>query len=1048
MSSASWQRVEQLYHEALAQAPEQRSAWLAACTDEEPVRAEVARLLAAHAQAGGFLSQPAVAGAAAECLETAAPAPLIDRQISHYRLLSRLGAGGMGEVYLARDVQLGRQAALKLLPEVFTTNADRLHRFEQEARAASALNHPNILTIYEIGVAQNTHFIATEFIDGETLRQRLKGGALPLAQTLDIAVQLAAALAAAHAAGIIHRDLKPENAMVRRDGLVKVLDFGLAKLTEPQSWLYDADSNAATRAKLTTEPGTVLGTPQYMSPEQARGQKVDARTDLFSLGVMLYEMLAGRAPFRGVNVIEVLAAILDREPTPLADARPDLPPFLTQLVHRALCKEPDARYQTAQELLRELQDLKEELSFAAKHGRTPSAALSPAPAALPQPATSVARFRVRRAWLLAPLLVLLGGAGWWLTLRRNTTAVAVPPPDRLKREEAVRWRGAPGDIYSSGRLSPNGQWVVYVSSESGSRNLWLKQLNNSNSQPLQVTKEVFRNDNPLWSPSGDELAFYSLRGQPGGIWRMPFSGGTPTLIRMIGDNSIRLLAWSPRGKIYYEINRNLFALDVASRDTTQLTNFDTSQIVPNTFSVSLDEEQLAYAANGPNGIRQLWVRPLNGGAPSTIATEAGQIRDLVWHTDNERILYSANRNGVYQLCVADSAGRQAAQLTFGEADSFVLDVSRDGKQILYGAAVEDSDVWGVRLADGYEFDITSDLSSELWPSVSPDGKTIAFQSIRNLNQANRMYEGRLLTRPAATTDTSEPPFQLSAKGALPIWSPDGKRVAFISQESKQLQLWTAKAEGGEARRLATGLNSIDFGLLPYQRYETHYFSWSPNSRQIVYGADRNGLHNFWLADADGSPDNELNLTDNRDSDLSLACPLWSSDGQRILYTSRTKKAGPNGRQTHRVWVVETASRVAKLLLESSDLHLRLLGWLRAEQEVLLAMTKTRSIPPVEATLMRLSLKTGAQHELATLPAVYFHNIHLSADQKMLAFTARADGKDNIWLLSTAGGMPRKLTDNRDPRLYFSSLAWDPTGRAIYFGKQTRHNLLTQLTNFE
>src|SRR5262245_27522086 len=251
-------------------------------------------------------------------------------QIGAYQLLSPLGRGGMGEVHLALDTRLGRKVAIKLLPAAFTTDAGRVRRFAQEARAASALNHPNIITIYEIGEAQtdegNTHYIVTEDVDGVTLRHRMEKalqGRFSLAEALDVAAQIAAALATAHEAGIVHRDIKPENVMVRRDGIVKVLDFGLAKLTEPASPVID--SQAPTLVRNITEDGIVMGTPRYMSPEQARGEKADARTDIFSLGVTLYEMLAGRPPFGGTTPSEVIASILRDTPTPLAELATDAP---------------------------------------------------------------------------------------------------------------------------------------------------------------------------------------------------------------------------------------------------------------------------------------------------------------------------------------------------------------------------------------------------------------------------------------------------------------------------------------------------------------------------------------------------------------------------------------------------------------------------------------------------------------------------------------------------------------------------------------------------
>ena len=273
----------------------------------------------------------------------------------------------MGEVYLARDSRLQRRVALKLLPPFFTTDSERVRRFEQEAQAASALNHPNIVTIHEIGAANDLRYIVTEYIEGETLRELMTNVGLKLTQALDIAAQTAGALCEAHKAGIVHRDIKPENVMVRGDGYVKVVDFGLAKLTEPNS--PDGRAEAAGAAFQSTTPGLVMGTASYMSPEQARGQKVDARTDIFSLGVMLYEMVTGRAPFDGETPSHVIVSILEKETTPLAEYAPDAPAELQRIINRALRKKRDERYQTAQELLDDLQDLKQDLESQARQGR-------------------------------------------------------------------------------------------------------------------------------------------------------------------------------------------------------------------------------------------------------------------------------------------------------------------------------------------------------------------------------------------------------------------------------------------------------------------------------------------------------------------------------------------------------------------------------------------------------------------------------------------------------------------------------------------------------
>src|SRR5499427_1597263 len=290
MKPERWEKVIDLFQSALERVPEERAAFLdESCHDDEDMRREVESLLTSHERAQNFIEIPAFK-VAPELVPSESGRALVGKVIGHYRIESLIGVGGMGEVYLARDERLGRKAALKLLPDSLTTDETELSRFKNEARTASALNHPNILTVYEIGTEGNIQFIATEFIEGVTLRAALASGRMSAQRALEIAVQVASALAAAHEAGVVHRDIKPENIMLRPDGYAKVLDFGIAKLTEEGS--ASEDHELATTALPQTRPGLILGTVRYMSPEQARGQKVDARSDIWSLGVVLYEMVA------------------------------------------------------------------------------------------------------------------------------------------------------------------------------------------------------------------------------------------------------------------------------------------------------------------------------------------------------------------------------------------------------------------------------------------------------------------------------------------------------------------------------------------------------------------------------------------------------------------------------------------------------------------------------------------------------------------------------------------------------------------------------------
>ncbi len=361
MQPERWQRIDQLFHLALEQEPAQRAQFLdGACGDDKALRSELDLLISSHDQAESFIENPA-SDLAAELLARGQSGLTIGQHIGPYEIRSVLGIGGMGEVYLAQDTRLGRPVALKLLPRQFTINAERVRRFELEARSASALNHPNIVTIHEIGRVNTSQFIVTEFIDGHTLRQRMTEGRFTLHEALDVAIQVASALDAAHAAGIVHRDIKPENIMLRRDGYAKVLDFGLAKLTERKS--PTNDDEISTLAKVKTKSGLVIGTVTYMSPEQARGLGVDFRSDIFSLGIVLYEMLARTVPFPGETTSDVLVSILEREPIPLRHYSSEVPIELEWMIKKALAKDRDQRYQTIKELQIDLKRLKQELAL-------------------------------------------------------------------------------------------------------------------------------------------------------------------------------------------------------------------------------------------------------------------------------------------------------------------------------------------------------------------------------------------------------------------------------------------------------------------------------------------------------------------------------------------------------------------------------------------------------------------------------------------------------------------------------------------------------------
>src|SRR5262245_35229494 len=553
-----WEQIERLYHAALERSPDAREAYLdEACAGDEDLRREVAGLLACDVPSDSFIQSPAIEIAARamtaeplnETSNKSTRSLIVGSRIGAYQLLEPLGRGGMGEVHLALDTRLGRKVAVKLLPAAFTTDSDRVHRFAREARAASALNHPNIITIHEIGEAATENgslrYIVTEYVDGETLRQRLASAPqrrMKPSEAIEIAAQISAALSAAHEAGITDRDIKPENVMVRPDGLVKVLDFGLAKLTPPPEAV---DTGAPTLAReIGTTPGMILGTLRYMSPEQARAHKVDSRSDIFSLGAVLYEMIAGEPLFAGETMADIIAAIINKEPKPLAEFTRESPPSgveLDRIVGKALAKDRQSRYQTARDFQVDLQSLKQEIDLTAILGRLRSRAARSVDWGRDLAKKSLSRSGIysffQSRWLRATGAVILAtliiaGAVWKYAYRNGyESQEAWRLHQRLS--QIINLKGSPGGGIFGATFSPNGSLIAFSSRGDGESGIWIKQVSGGDQWPVLVDK--WRNYGPVWSPEGDRLAFVSNRGGGPGIWSMPYPylGGAPKLLKTL-----------------------------------------------------------------------------------------------------------------------------------------------------------------------------------------------------------------------------------------------------------------------------------------------------------------------------------------------------------------------------------------------------------------------------------------------------------------------------------------------------------------------------------
>src|SRR5215813_9483060 len=515
MKPERWKQIEQLYHAALDREPNERAAFLAeTCIDDSGLRREVEELLRYDGAAGSFIQGNALAFEARrlepEELSQTAPQLLPGRSVGAYKILALLGRGGMGVVYRARDERLRRDVAIKVLPASFANDADRLRRFEQEAHATSALNHPNILTIYDIGAHEEAPFIVAELLEGEELREQLEPGALPVRKALEYAQQILAGLAAAHEKGIVHRDLKPENLFVTKDGRVKILDFGLAKLRPPQPGVVD--TGAPTHKRL-TDPGVVMGTVGYMSPEQVRGQETDHRSDIFAFGVILYEMLSGQRAFRGASAVEVMNAILKEDPAELGETNAKISPQIEKLVRRCLEKNPERRFQSASDLGFALEAIS--MSSSSGANRTEMAT---APGSSAWSKRSGWRERI---WMIVAGVLALAWLAFGIVYFRRPSSEAgtmrlfVNPPEKATR-------------FDLPTISPDGRTLAFVATVEGKTQLWERPLDSATATPLT---EIGTREPPFWSPDSRFIGFIDNNK----LKKIALAGGAPeTLCDSVG----------------------------------------------------------------------------------------------------------------------------------------------------------------------------------------------------------------------------------------------------------------------------------------------------------------------------------------------------------------------------------------------------------------------------------------------------------------------------------------------------------------------------------